>query len=115
MSPVLPEHTVDTWLAWYLLHRFNTALLWAPTQRDVKRRPWDVGATLGPGRVFIFEAKASSHGPTRNGPQGNRVVIDVDQLRRYGNDSWYLQDALFYVLPFPPFADSESGSPIPIH
>jgi|SRR5215472_4914992 len=103
MATTLPEHTVDTWTTWYLLDRFPGALVWAPTQREIYERPWDLGIRLGSGKLILFENKAGSHrGPDPTDPSGNRVVIHVEQHRRYMAGPAYLRRAPHYVLPFHP-------------
>jgi len=80
----LPERTVDAWVAAYVSHRFPNALIWAPTQR-LSDPNWDFGASLGNGKVFILENKATTPiSRQRKTPlETHRIQVDPDQLDWY--------------------------------
>ena len=99
---ILPERTVDAWAAWYLLLRFPTANLWAPSQNDDFR--WDFGFESLPGKGFVLENKGVLDRP-------RSVRLSLRQL------AWYVQEvalrlctAVYYVLPTLPQTYSRSGS-----
>lgn len=54
----LPERTVDAWVAASICGAFPNALIWGPTQRVAEN--WDYGVSLGDGKVFILEDKATT-------------------------------------------------------
>lgn len=111
----LPERTVDAWVAVEVCRRFPRALLWGPTQRAADPN-WDYGASLGDGKLLIFEDKATD--PIRvSRPvplNTHRIAIDLGQL------AWYCDEIeprfgapVFYVLPRPSFPGEPTPGVVP--
>ena len=100
---VLPERTTDAWTAWYLLHRFPSANLWAPTQNDPLN--WDFGFHVQPGKGFVLETKGVLSNP-------HRVRLQLKQLAWYADEVATARcTAVYYVLPVFPWPLPSIGSP----
>lgn len=108
----LPERTVDAWVAATVCQAFSDALLWAPTQLAIEQN-WDYSASLGDGKILIFEDKATS--PVARAhkmpTQTHRIEIDRTQLAWYC-DKVQLVAPVFYVLPKPPWLGPPTGSSV---
>lgn len=100
---VLPERTTDAWTAWYLLHRFPSANLWAPTQNDPLN--WDFGFYAQPGKGFVLETKGVVAKP-------HRVRLQLKQLAWYADEvATARSTVVYYVLPIFPWPLPSIGSP----
>jgi len=111
MPVALPERTVDAWVTAYITSRIPTALIWAPTQRQLP--DFDITSELpGPGKLLVLEDKAPYTG--YRGTYG--FTLGVRQMWNYLRNP-ELRDRTFYVLPCPPFPVTEvpgtRGAPIP--
>ena len=109
----LPERTVDAWVSGEICSKFPGALLWAPTQAGWNN--WDYGASLGDGKVFVLEDKATTPiERTRKHPRStHRIDIPRRQLDWYCNEVEPQQGVpVYYVLPKPPWAGAWTGSPV---
>ncbi len=111
----LPERTVDAWVAVAICQRFPSALLWGPTQR-AEDPNWDYGASLGDGKLFILENKATDpkYVVRPTAMDTHRIRIDLRQL------AWYCESIepnygvpVYYVLPRPPFAGEPTPGVVP--
>ncbi len=108
----LPERTLDLWVACAINDAFPNALIWAPTQNDIRRaapQNWDAAAELAGSKTVLLENKAT----VASGPD-HRIEIDKSQLERYlaklDADGF---DRLFYVLPSPPWQGNHGPGPVP--
>ncbi len=112
VSRSLPERTVDAWVSAVVCRQFPNALVWGPTQ-VVQDENWDYGASLGDGKVFILEDKATS--PVTRKRKAPLATHWIDIPRSQLN--WYCDDVqprvhvpVFYVLPAPPWTGTPTGS-----
>jgi hypothetical protein len=108
----LPERTVDAWVSTVVCRVFPNARIWGPTQ-VLEDTNWDYGVSLGDGKIFIMEDKATSPiERVRKAPlHTHRIEINRTQLAWYCDDvEPDLQVPVFYVLPAPPWQGAQTGS-----
>jgi hypothetical protein len=95
MSVVIPERTVDAWVAIEVARKFPRALIWAPTQRQLP----DFDLSVDAGKLFILENKAPSLSASQ--PPSYRITITQRQLYNYLVQR-ATRNRTFYILPCPP-------------
>src|SRR4051794_34503944 len=96
MPIIIPERTVDAWLAAYLGERYAKVRLWAPTPPAQKKKtPWDI-EVASPAKIVLFEDKAVW------AERGVRIQLRMQQHDRL----LVLSSAgcpIFYCVPCPDF------------
>jgi hypothetical protein len=104
VSVLIPERTIDAWVAIEIRRFLPTAIIWAPTpvSQGVPARghltPWDffVQSNCHAHKVFAIETKSLGMTPSQSAPRGY-VDLDIDQYKQYR--AW--AGLIFYVLPTP--------------
>ena len=96
MAATLPERTLEQWVTAYLVRRCPGIEIWAPTQNATPN--FDVGA-VRKGKLFYLELKGAKE--RDKGSSGHWTDIDITQLDGYCRN--FPGDAIYYLLPDPPY------------